>query len=201
MRRILKGRAVAAACGSIALLGACSSLEELYDESTPDDPADVVEWAQANNLLTAEDVEAVLGSGTTVPEGWILELEEGCLSGEHDSLGVDYYLPEDVWQLGECVIFETGQEVYAAIERDLFSGVGEERASTVRYEPALVGADILEAVGYEVPDDEQATVVGLRTVVVSTEDLVISIGTAGGEAMTREQIDDLAQTAVDKLVD
>jgi hypothetical protein len=185
VRRTLRSMAVAVACGSVALLGACPATEE------PDDPADVLQWAQANDLLTAADVEAVLGSGATAPDGWIRE--KACPSGKHDSLGVEYYLP-DVWQLGECVIFETGEEVYASIQRDL-----PDDALIQRYQPALTGADIVEAVGYGEPDGGPPA--GTRAVVVGTEDLVVYIGTASGEAMTRVQIDALAQTAVDKFLE
>jgi hypothetical protein len=187
LRKILIGLAVAVACGLAVLLGAPLFVHLLgLEENPPDDPAEVSAWAQANNLLTAADVEAVLGPGTAVAEGWIRE--DACPSNRHDSVGVSYGFAEDEGVVGECVIFETGEEVYASIDRDL-----PVEESVQRYDLDLVGADIVAAFAYDEGFGE-----GPQAVIVSTRDLVIFIE---GGADTREQAEALAQTAVDKFAD
>ncbi len=158
-------------------------------ESTPQDPADVLEFAQANDLLTADEVEAALGPEVT--GGWIIEDDEvNCV---RYALKMPDELRDVVeFEMRECDFVvaggsEAAEELFASHAREM----REDQPPDAIYEPALVGGDSVVAVAYEYS--------GERWILVRKGDAVIEVQV--GEDLTREQADNLVQAAVDKLVD
>ena len=220
MRRILRTLAVAVMCGSVAVMGGCTSDEDgasMSDSRSPqpvgsESASEFVEgdeWATQNGLLTQAEAAAALGELSTLPpSGW-----DDC----HPLLGSA--LPPDVsWDastqlvtdepvtdvtthVSECAITsldpKATAEVYAYLEGQ--TPTFTPPLAEGRYAPAPIGVEAfaweLDGGGGEVD----------RFVVVNTGDSLVGVvanrtdvGTRG-DNLTREQVDNLVKAAVDKL--
>ncbi len=201
MRRILRNLAVAVACGSVALLGACTSDED-DDAATNPEPT-VTEDA----LLSADEMLDALGENASITgaDPGLCRVV-GVLEGYSDvydtnvAIGYRYASVGGGTDVSECV-WEAEDSLFA----DMQESATQSLPADGRYDPAPIGT---EAFGWEI---EEGIAVD-RLVVVDNGDTVVAVWAGGrdlagvdtpGDAanLTRAQVDDLVKAAVDKLED
>ncbi len=224
MRRILRTIAVAVACGSVALLGACTSDDESDAGPEPSASATLTVNGEAPApLLTAEEVLAATGettdkvtigaglaSGCAVAGGLIADVDEvenpwGIWNAWTAEAHYMYWNPKGARvELNECLYRTDSAEAQQMFDLAGTSGRLEAEDLSV-YELTSVGDESLVFEGYGPGDQLAVARTGDTILAVTVGASAIKMGSEAahdpGPVLTRQQFENLVQAAVEKLAD